>query len=225
MLDFVPVDAGTAIPFIPGQYMNLFPSPDAPSATAVAKPYSIASIPTDDFIRFAIRKKGEVSSALYDLALGEEVIADGPYGTLCPTPGGREFICFAGGIGAAPFVGWMRAAVDGSAGMGAYADIKIKLLLSNTAEARAPFLDEIFVIADKDKERISVTSFLTRQSAPASHPAMMRHIEAGDMEAALKAMPGADIVICGSISFTRDLWRAARALGIEEGRIFTEAFY
>ncbi len=70
-------------------------------------PFTVASAPGENRLRFVIRDRGDWSAALRtaDLA-GAEVIVEGPYGTFAPFGSeGQPCIWIAGGVGITPFLG------------------------------------------------------------------------------------------------------------------------
>ncbi len=220
ILDFVSVD-DKKIPFTPGQYMNLHVSMSSSDFgnSLSSRPYTIASAPSDTFLRFAIRKRGSFSSMLHELSNGTSVIADGPYGVLCPPLDSAPVICIAAGIGIAPFMSWIRSlAADKENSR------PIFVLVSNTAEFRAPFLKELIAL-EKENVWLSVKSFLTKQSDSAEHPAMLRRIAIEDIKNVVLFAPDASIAICGLSGFVLSMQQAAQAANVPKARILTEAFY
>mgnify|MGYP001610973571 CR=1 FL=1 len=213
-LDFE-LGEGVALAFIPGQYINVHGCM-RPGGPYTGRSYTIASGLDDAFIRIAVRKRGEFSSFLHNLAIGDSVIADGPHGTLCPSEDGTPQVCLAAGIGICPFLSWVRASFPSGA--------PLRILVTNSTEARSPYVGELLRRVSKD-DQVSVTSFLTQQQFPPNHESILRRMNAGDIKQALAQAPDAVISICGSISFTRDMRKAALSLGVQEDRILTEAFF
>lgn len=213
-LDFILTD-GTKLSFTPGQYLNVYAAAGA-GGGHTGRSYTIASSPDDSLVRFAIRKRGEFSSFLHGLAIGREVIADGPHGTLCPSEDRVPQVCLAAGIGICPFVSWMRSGLSPHS--------LIYVLVTNSTEARSPYVSDVLKLASEDAG-ISVTSFLTQQTSGARYASTYRRINASDVKQALEQAPNAVVGICGSISFTRDMRNAALTLGVSEERILTEAFF
>ncbi len=217
MLDFAREDGGR-VKFAPGQYINIFLEGVAGAGGHAGRSYSM--IPTDDGVRIAVRRKGEFSSALHELKIGDRVVADGPYGAMCPRKDQRKFVCLAGGIGVAPFVSWHKELCSRrDSGDG----VEARFLVSNGHKRRSPFIGDLSSAqANKNKGDISVSLFFTREEVEGARG---RRIGTEDLERAVSDMPDADFAVCGSISFTRDMWRALRKLGVPDERILTEAFY
>lgn len=71
-------------------------------------PFTIASAPSNDGLRFMIRNLGDWTSRLGDLVrVGTRVRVEGPYGglELEPLHDGGEVLWIAGGVGITPFIG------------------------------------------------------------------------------------------------------------------------
>ena len=99
------LDFGTALDFLPGQFMLL----ESPSG--VRRAYSMAHpINESDSaaVEFIIRAKpdGAASTWLFDdIGVGDELIVEGPYGRAYAQPGSdRPALCVAGGTGLAPIL-------------------------------------------------------------------------------------------------------------------------
>lgn len=204
------------IAYVPGQYVNIFLADENSVGGSHGKSYSV--IPCDSGIRIAVRRIGTFSSALSDLALGTSVIVDGPHGTLCPKAHSTALVCIAGGIGIAPFISWYDAIksriVSGE-------PLHAHFLISNTSQRRSPFIEQITPFVGPSG-RIDVSLFFTREAVSEGHH---RRITSQDIESALRKISDADCAICGSVGFTRDMWKTLKTLGVPEERIATEAFY
>ena len=89
----------TAFSYRPGQFMEL-------SVFGIGEcPISITSTPTrPEFLEFAVRDVGTVSSALHNLEAGDYIGLRGPFGNGFPveTMKGKNIFFIAGGIGLAP---------------------------------------------------------------------------------------------------------------------------
>lgn len=213
ILDFAPAEG--KLSFKPGQYMHLYVSS---LDEYISRPYTIISSPQDESIRFAIREKGEVSSILYKLEPDAVITADGPHGNLCLPAKSKSLVCISAGIGITPFLSWIGSVEPSE-------NPFFRILTSNKTEESAPFLDDLFEMAEKDGRRVSVASFLTGQQKKMRHASTLRRINMIDIKTALADMPEAAVAICGPVDFVHDMWKAAQSLNIPEDRIFTEAFY
>jgi ferredoxin-NADP reductase len=97
-------------------------------------------------------------------------------------------------------------------------DVKVKFLISNSFKRRAPFLDRFLNL--ENKGILTTELFFTKENTDNS-----RRISLFDIENVVKTMPEADFIVCGAISFTRDMWKMLKGCGVSEERIFTEAFF
>ena len=102
-----------AAAFLPGQYALLYPQ-----GVVGARAYSMSNLANADGIwQFVIRRtpNGRGSGALFDLAVGDTLPLDGPYGhAYWRAESPREIVCIAGGSGLAPMLGIARAALPGT---------------------------------------------------------------------------------------------------------------
>jgi toluene monooxygenase electron transfer component len=101
---------GGAAAFLPGQYALLYPQ-----GVAGARAYSMSNLANQGGAwQFIIRRtpSGRGSAALFELAEGDEIPLDGPYGhAYFRADSPREIVCIAGGSGLAPMLGIARAAL------------------------------------------------------------------------------------------------------------------
>lgn len=102
--------------FLPGQYALLY----APGITG-ARAYSMANLANADGLwRFIIRRVpgGQGSNLLTEgLAIGAEIVLDGPYGhAYLREDVDREIVCIAGGSGVGPMLSIARGALGNASG-------------------------------------------------------------------------------------------------------------
>ena len=101
-------------PFLPGQYALLH-VPGVPTVRA----YSMSNIDREPLWQFQIKRvpSGVATTVLFDhLAVGAEVVIDGPYGNAylrIDVP--RDIVCIAGGSGIAPIISIARGVADTAA--------------------------------------------------------------------------------------------------------------
>jgi ferredoxin-NADP reductase len=90
--------------FVPGQWLSL--KHTKPDGEEITRAYSIASPPADNN-RFALClnrvQDGYMSNFLCDMKVGEEVLAQGPFGDFILRPPMRDTVFIATGTGIAPF--------------------------------------------------------------------------------------------------------------------------
>jgi predicted ferric reductase len=88
--------------FQPGQFV--FVKIISNKITKETHPFSIASSPTDNNLRLAIKNIGDYTSTLKEITKGTEVGIEGPYGEFGSIDYSKEQIWVAGGIGITPFL-------------------------------------------------------------------------------------------------------------------------
>ncbi len=197
------------IEFRAGQYLNLYSAKNS-----TGRSYTILSQPDEKLIAFAVRVKGEFSTLLYNLKVGETIDADGPHGIFRPADDCENVICIANGIGVVPFINWINSSD--------FAGASFHFLFSNSTLGRAPFLEQIL---ENKKAKISAQIFITQQKNLKASKIIGRRIQKQDIKKAIAHKKNATIAICGSIEFTRDMWKLSKSLGVSEEQIITEAFF
>lgn len=211
ILEFSYIDKNK-ISFFPGQYANIFLSKNN-----LSRAYTIISDPNDKNIRFAVRKKGEVSTLLYNLKLKEKVDLDGPYGNFNPKNSKKNLVCIANGIGITPFISWIKS-------LNIKEKINIHFLFSSSTIVRAPFLDDLYKTTEHNK-KIKFTLFITQENNLKDKKIIKHRITKRDINKIIEDKKNTTVAICGSVSFSRDMWKLVKSLGIKEENIITETFY
>ncbi|MEL7207265.1 MAG: ferredoxin reductase family protein [Actinomycetota bacterium] len=204
-LDLRLAPRGRRLRFRPGQFAVLKVQERGLSEP---HPFTIASAPGDDQLRFLIRDLGDWTDRLQRAELaGARVIVEGPYGRFRPLPqGDRPVIWVAGGVGITPFLSaiadlpprprpqrpTLLYCVPTRQGATAMADVERAAL-----EGRI----ELVVVASGEGRRFS--------------PSLLAEV-AGDR------LRGAHVAVCGPTGLVRSAAAAARAQGAAE--VETEAF-
>lgn len=198
--------------FIPGQFITVY-FPD--TGTPEGKAYSISSAPGDDTFTITVRGIGEFSHRLCALGAGDTVTASLPYGFFAPEYTDSHVIMLAAGIGITPFRSMIEDAAVHTP------DRMLTLLHSARNVHDALFAEELKALP---LSKLTTQYFLTRESSNVPGT-LHRRMTADDVLPHIQKDTQTEILICGPISFTRDLWRALRARGIPEDTIYTEAFF
>jgi len=206
---------GAVPPFSPGQYINVyFPETRTPEGKA----YSVSSAPGEPTFSITVRAIGEFSNRLCAMRPGEAVSASLPYGFFCPERGDSDVAMLAAGIGVAPFRSIIRHAAAHLPSR------RVSLFHSIRTWDDAIFREE-FESLKKELPNFSITYFVTRGAAPPESGALPRRMTAKDVLAKISDAPSTEFLVCGSIPFTRDLWRDLRRAGVPEDQMYTEAFF
>lgn len=209
-------DESNAVPpFTSGQYINVyFPEAHTPEGKA----YSISSAPDEQTFSITVRAIGEFSNRLSALRKGDTVRGSLPYGFFSPENSGSDLVMLASGIGISPFRSMIRHAK-------AHTPLRrISLFHTIRTSDDAVFRKE-FRDAQGELDNFSISYFVTREKTPSLSAALKRRMTAEDVRSATADMRDAEFLICGSILFTRDMWRGLRRCGVPEDRLYTEAFF
>jgi ferredoxin-NADP reductase len=131
--------------FVPGQWLSL--KHTKPGGEEITRAYSIASPPADNN-RFALClnrvQDGYMSNFLCDMKVGEEVLAQGPFGDFILRPPMRDTVFIATGTGIAPFramLHWLLADPARHEGKGLW------LVFGNRTEKDIYYHDEFVRLA------------------------------------------------------------------------------
>ena len=169
-------------------------------------PFSVAGTSPDGSVRLTIRALGRGTRSIYaDLREGLPATLTGPYGMFDHTLGGPRQIWVAGGIGTAPFLGWLTQAD--------HALPQADLFYCTPSVDKAPFLAELTTAAER-------------------HPGLRVHphftIAEGHLtvdriqDVAGPLTPDTHVFLCGPTSLTKNLMRHLHAHGIPGDHLHTE---
>lgn len=211
----VTTESHSPLSFVAGQYINVyFPELNTPEGKA----YSISSAPHESAFSITVRAIGEFSHRLHALLPGDPLLGSLPYGFFYPECEESDVVMLAAGIGISPFRSMIRDTLARNPAR------RITLMHSIRVASDALFLNEF----DELKKRLphfSLVHFVTREEKPELPGATTRRMNAYDVIERTAAPATTEFLICGSIPFTRDMWRALRHAGISEDHMYTEAFF
>ncbi len=200
--------------FIPGQYITVyFPETGTPEGKA----YSISSAPHEGRLEITVRGIGEFSNRLLKAKRGDKILGSQPYGYFYSEASDTPLIMVAAGIGITPFRSIILETLKKNPGR------KLFLFHSSRSLADTVFKNE-FDVLTKTHHHFKLVNFITRESTELPNTISERMTAAKILEMVGKQQL-AEYMLCGPISFTRDLWRGFRALGVSEEALYTEAFF
>lgn len=212
-LRLVPVE-GERPNFISGQFITVY-FPEL--GTAEGKAYSLSSAPHEEGFTITVKNIGTFSSKLSAMKIGDVLHASGPYGFFYSEEESTPLVLLAGGIGIAPF----RSIVSDL--LKKEPSRKIALYYSVPTHADAVFLDTFSSLAN-EHSNFTYAVHVTKGSLEGVHSRQGRisidkvaHLHKDDMKT--------EYLMCGSIPFVRDMWKALRNYDIPEERLYTEAFF
>jgi len=195
-----------------GQYITVyFPE----SGTKEGKAYSISSAPSERIFTITVRAVGEFSNKITSLKKGDLLLASKPYGYFYTETEDTPIILIAGGIGITP----LRSIVFDNFKK----NREIVLLYSAKNFNDIVFKNQFDELANKN-QNFKVKYFLTSEKSDLSCIVNAR-IQSKDIFDCLKNSTESEFFVCGSISFTRDIWKVIKDLGISDNNIYTEAFF
>lgn len=171
-------------------------------------PFSVAGTHPDGSVRLTIRALGPGTTALFrDLHEGAPATLSGPYGMFDHTVGGPRQIWVAGGIGVAPFLGWLSQTHD---------DLpSTDLFYSVPSAAEAPFLAELTAAA-KTNPALRIHPHFSRTDGRLT----------GDRIRAIAGplTPDIHVFLCGPAAMTKSLARGLQANSIPKNHLHSEHF-
>lgn len=200
--------------FIAGQYVTIMLPYKIPEE---GKAYSISSSPLDEDIRITIRTMGDFSESITRLDVGSEIITTYPYGFFYPEIEETETIVFmSAGIGITPCMSIITNETMRKSKRTYY------LFYSNQTIKDTVFYNEIESLKEKN-QNLHVYYHITREKALSDFFCQGRI----DSQTAVDIVGDerAEYFLCGSMSFTKDMWKALRSVDVPEFQIYTEGFF
>jgi ferredoxin-NADP reductase len=219
---------GERPPFIAGQYVTVRLPHFEPIE---GKSYSIASTPSEKHITLTIKEMGGFSHAILTHGVGDTITTSLPYGFFYPEPDESSGLAFVvGGIGITPCMSIIGDLLEHDY------QKPITLFYSNKTQADIVFKNTLNTLAQKHPN-FKIHHFITREpnsrpdlefiQGPAlnEQPVTYGRITADFIVTNTQDPHETDFFICGSIDFTKDMWKSLKTDGINLTRLFTEGFF
>lgn len=204
---------GTVPTYTAGQFINVF-FPD--SGTPEGKAYSISSAPGAKNFSLTVKEIGDFSGRLCSLQVGDLVTGSDPYGFFYPETTDLPLVMIAGGIGITPFYSIINNLKTTNT-------VRPVTLLHSVKTSDDRIFFEQLKELKKSLPKLEIKYFITQEKIVSTENKLARRLQAEDLRALTKIET--EFLICGSISFTRDVWRLLKELGVAEDFIYTEAFF
>lgn len=196
---------GEPLKFRPGQFA--FVKLEAEGVLGETHPFSMSSGPSNNMVRFGIKKLGDYTSLLGDVKKGQKVKIDGPYGTFSnQIVNNKRQIWIAGGIGVTPFMSMARDLDKNQ---------QIDLYYSVKEPKEAVYLSELNLI-QKNNTNFKVLPLYSDKQGLLS----LEYIQKNSTN-----LDGANYMICGPGSMMKAMKNQLQAAGIAKQNINTEEFY
>lgn len=204
--DVVLTPTGDGVPAKGGQFVYLRIGGDQAWRE---HPFSVAGVSANGSVRLTIRTLGPDTQRMHaNLRPGLPATVTGPYGMFDHSVGGSRQIWIAGGIGIAPFLGWLTAA-----------DLTepdhIDLFYCTTTETEAVFLSELSAAADQ-LPNLVVYPVFSRDSGRLTTDRIVSL--AGPLQA------DTHVFLCGPADMVESLTRDLGRCGIPREYIHAEHF-
>ncbi|MFI5679678.1 ferredoxin reductase family protein [Streptomyces cellulosae] len=169
-------------------------------------PYSLSAPPRQDLMRITVKALGDHSAAVALLRPGTRVWAEGPYGSLtADRQTAPKSLLIAGGVGITPLRALFET-LPGDVTLLYRARTAEDLVLGGELEAIARWRGAklLYALNGPDGRRPDLT--------------------AESLRAAVPALAGHDVYICGPHGFARDVYEALSAAGVPDRRVHHESF-
>lgn len=171
-------------------------------------PFSVAGVQPDGSVRLTIRARGRGTRRLYeDVSEGLPATLSGPYGMFDHTLGGDQQIWIAGGIGIAPFLGWLTHPTG---------DLpRVDLFYCTPTANDAPFLEEL-TAATEHVPGLRLHPTFSRRHGRLTVDGIQK--EAGPLT------PDTHVFLCGPAPMVEQLSRELRRRGVPRLHLHSEHF-
>ena len=169
-------------------------------------PFSIASSPDEDRIRFVIKNLGDYTSQMSSLKVGTKAEIEGPYGFFTEEDSGEEQLWISGGIGLTPFLSMAESIKDNSH--------KIDFFYCTRNEGQAIFLDKFKEISSRYKS-FKVHVLYSEKG---------QRINLEEIKNRVSKIENKDFLLCGPPIMTDCLIEELIKSGIAKNKIHNENF-
>ena len=175
-------------------------------------PFSISAAPNGEYLRMTIKDLGDDSHRMMNVPAGTPVFIEGPYGAFTPQVIERHrVVMLAGGVGVTPLRAIFEALPEGRH--------QITFLYREGEPTETVFREELLALAARHG---AVLRFLEGHRGSAQMPFdplapewLFRH--APDIA-------DADVLVCGSTSFTKRVLASLRTLRVPDSHVHAERF-
>jgi predicted ferric reductase len=195
------------IEHIAGQFAFLtFVSSGLPQQT---HPFTIASAPSEESLRFTIKDLGDFTKQLGKLKVGDKIFVEGPYGAFnYANMERKQQIWVAGGIGITPFLSMART-------LGEPDEVSADLFYSVADQAQAYYAEELTKIA---KGLEGTLSFTLHDSSKQGY------LSVEQIAQQVSSIAECEVLLCGPKGMMQALEAQFVAAGVDKKHIAYEEF-
>lgn len=209
------VALGEHPPFRAGQYLTVLLEGYLPLE---GKSYSISSTPHAPHLSLTIKKMGTFSTRLLEHKVGDTLKTSLPYGFFYPEDDSvSDLVYVAGGIGITPCIGMIESLLTTKY------PYPITLWYSNKTEADIIFKNRIQELKETYPQFTAHIHFTREASSDPQYT--FGRIQASHIRENINDSTTTDFFICGSIDFTKTLWKDLKTEGINPNHLYTEGFF
>ena len=194
--------------YLAGQYITVFFDG---ASRPEGKAYSLSSAPHQPLCSITVKRVGEFSGLLCSLQVGDTFICSPAYGHFNPAVP-APLICIAAGVGIAPVWSVIKSELQTAPGR------NITLHYTAATIAAMPHRGSIASLTDRHRN-FTFVQHVTRQAA------IPPDVIPDRIEPSECVQVGAVYLLCGSVSFVRDMWQGLVACGARPEHISTEVFF
>lgn len=199
------LDGGWKLEYVAGQYITVFIDG---STTPAGKAYSLSSAPHEKWMSITVKNIGEFSGYLCGLKTGDTFAISRAYGFFNPQTA-RPLVALAAGVGISPIISVLKDELQRNNSRPAH------VFYSNKSVNNIAHKKEL------DTASCKVSHHITAQKTV---PAGM-HKGRIVLDECVRLGEDAFYMICGSVSFVRDMWQGLAERGIAPENITTETFF
>ena len=175
-------------------------------------PFSISAAPNGEYLRLTVKDLGDDSHRMRSMSLGTRVFVEGPYGAFTAALlTRRRVVLLAGGVGITP----LRAILEELPP----APGRATLLYREGADANVVFRDELGAIASRVGAEVRILAGHRGSPQMPIDP-----LAAPWLASMVPDIREADVLVCGSRSFTQHVLASLRSLGVPSAQIHAERF-
>ncbi len=222
-----PADGTAPASFAAGQFLTLRVVPDGLNKPLV-RTFTVSSAPGAGRYRISVKREGTggASAYLHDrMSVGDIVEVKAPKGAFVIDPAEtRPAVLIAGGVGITPMISMAQHVVNEGIRTRHTRPLTVIHAARTMAErAFAPDLRALVAQSCGAMRYISILSAPEKDARLGSDFDRRGRVDA-DLLRRVLALDDYDVFVCGPEGFTQDIHDALRQLGVQDARIFAEAF-
>jgi len=230
-ITLAPNNGDTIMPFKAGQFLSLsLPVNNTPNNIdrALKRNYTVSSSPDDNHYRISIKREegGLVSNYLHEkITIGDVILAKTPKGSFhIDTSEKRPAVLIAAGVGITPMISMAKHIINEGVRTRYYRPTTI-LHSAKDSQQRA-FYDEFKSLESASHNTMLYFSFLTQVNSSDKPGIDFNGSSRINTDIIQQLLPLADydFYLCGPSSFVQDIYNGLLSLGVNDKRIFAEAF-